>query len=106
MANVVKAEVEAACRQLRENGFCGVLAEALGNELIMVGNGSNIVINVNSNNVVGSNNVVDSNIITNSTLANNDNIIKLLFSVIEAQSRQITQLAELLSQRNNSSTKA
>jgi hypothetical protein len=63
MANVVKAEVEAAFKLLKENGFKGVPDEAANGGLVMVGNGANITINVN-NGVIGDNNTnVGSNII-------------------------------------------
>lgn len=55
MANVVKAEVEAAFKLLKENGFKGVPDEAANGGLVMVGNGANITINVN-NGVIGDNN--------------------------------------------------
>ena len=48
MANVVKAEVEAAFKLLKENGFKGVPDEAANGGLVMVGNGANITINVNN----------------------------------------------------------
>ena len=86
MANVVKAEVEAAFKLLKENGFKGVPDEAANGGLVMVGNGANITINVN-----------------------NGETINRLLSIIEAQSRQImqltTQLTELLLRDNNRSTK-
>lgn len=96
MANVVKAEVEAAFKLLKENGFKGVPDEAANGGLVMVGNGANITINVN-NGVIGDNNT------------NDGETINRLLSIIEAQSRQImqltTQLTELLLRDNNRSTK-
>lgn len=102
MANVVKAEVEAAFKLLKENGFKGV-----PDRLQTVGNGANITINVN-NGVIGDNNTnVGSNIINSGV--NDGETINRLLSIIEAQSRQImqltTQLTELLLRDNNRSTK-
>lgn len=107
MANVVKAEVEAAFKLLKENGFKGVPDEAANGGLVMVGNRANITINVN-NGVIGDNNTnVGSNIINSGV--NNGETINRLLSIIEAQSRQImqltTQLTELLLRDNNRSTK-
>lgn len=80
MANVVKAEVEAAFKLLKENGFKGVPDEAAN---------------------VGSN-IINSGV-------NDGETINRLLSIIEAQSRQImqltTQLTELLLRDNNRSTK-
>lgn len=42
MAEIIMAEVEAACKLLEKNGFYGVLAEASSNGVAMVGKGSNI----------------------------------------------------------------
>lgn len=68
-----------------------------------VGNGANITINVN-NGVIGDNNTnVGSNIINSGV--NNGETINRLLSIIEAQSRQIMQLMELLLRDNNRSTK-
>ena len=53
MAEIIRAEVEAACKLLEKNGFYGVLAEASSNGVAMVGKGSNIAININS--VIGNN---------------------------------------------------
>lgn len=87
MANVVKAEVEAAFKLLKENGFKGVPDEAANGGLVMVGNGANII---------------------NSGVNDGETINRLL-SIIEAQSRQImqltTQLTELLLRDNNRSIK-
>lgn len=95
MANVVKAEVEAAFKLLKENGFKGVPDEAANGGLVMVGNGANITINVGSN-------IINSGV-------NGGETINRLLSIIEAQSRQImqltTQLTELLLRDNNRSTK-
>lgn len=95
MANVVKAEVEAAFKLLKENGFKGVPDEAANGGLVMVGNGANITINVGSN-------IINSGV-------NDGETINRLLSIIEAQSRQImqltTQLTELLLRDNNRSTK-
>ena len=55
MVDIIKADVEAAFQVLKENGFKGVPDEAANGGLVMVGNGSNITINVN-NGVIGSNN--------------------------------------------------
>lgn len=101
MANVVKAEVEAAFKLLKENGFKGVPDEAANGGLVMVGNGAN-------NGVIGDNNTnVGSNIINSGV--NNGETINRLLSIIEAQSRQIMQLTiqltELLLRDNNRSTK-
>lgn len=77
MANVVKAEVEAAFKLLKENGFKGVPDEAANGGLVMVGNGANITINVN-NGVIGDNNTnVGSNII-NSGVNDGETINRLL----------------------------
>lgn len=102
MANVVKAEVEAAFKLLKENGFKGVPDEAANG-----GQWANITINVN-NGVIGDNNTnVGSNIINSGV--NDGETINRLLSIIEAQSRQImqltTQLTELLLRDNNRSTK-
>ena len=102
-----EAEVEAAFKLLKENGFKGVPDEAANGGLVMVGNGANITINVN-NGVIGDNNTnVGSNIINSGV--NNGETINRLLSIIEAQSRQImqltTQLTELLLRDNNRSTK-
>ena len=102
-----EAEVEAAFKLLKENGFKGVPDEAANGGLVMVGNGANITINVN-NGVIGDNNTnVGSNIINSGV--NDGETINRLLSIIEAQSRQImqltTQLTELLLRDNNRSTK-
>ena len=106
MAHVVKAEVEAAFKLLKENGFKGVPDEAANGGLVMVCNGANITINVN-NGVIGDNTSVGSNIINSGV--NDGETINRLLSIIEAQSRQImqltTQLTELLLRDNNRSTK-
>lgn len=86
MAEIIRAEVEAACKLLEKNGFYGVLAEASSNGVTMVGKGSNIAININS--VIGNN-------ISNSGVNSGETINRLL-SIIEAQNRQIAQLVELL----------
>ena len=95
MAHVVKAEVEAAFKLLKENGFKGVPDEAANGGLVMVCNGANITINVGSN-------IINSGV-------NDGETINRLLSIIEAQSRQImqltTQLTELLLRDNNRSTK-
>ena len=99
MANVVKAEVEAAFKLLKENGFKGVPDEAANGGLVMVGNGANITIANSGNNIINS---------PNSGVNSGDTINRLL-SIIEAQGRQITrlttQLTELLSQGITTSTK-
>lgn len=102
MAHVVKAEVEAAFKLLKENGFKGVPDEAANGGLVMVCNGANITINVN-NGVIGDNTNVGSNIINSGV--NDGETINRLLSIIEAQSRQIMQLTELLLRDNNRSTK-
>lgn len=103
MANIVKAEVEAAFKQLKGYGFQRVPDEAANGGLVMVGNGANITISVN-NGVIGDNNTnVGSNIINSGV--NDGETINRLLSIIEAQSRQIMQLTELLLRDNNRSTK-
>jgi ABC-type transport system substrate-binding protein len=102
MVDIIKADGEAAFQLLKESGFKGVPDGAASGGLVMVGNGANITVNVN-NGVIGDNNTnvnSGSNII-NSGVNSGDTINRLL-SIIEAQSRQITQLTtqltELLSQ--------
>lgn len=95
MAEIIKAEVEAACKLLEKNGFYGVLAEASSNGVAMVGKGSNIAININS--VIGNN-------ISNSGVNSSETINRLL-SIIEAQNRQIAQLVELLTREPQKAVK-
>ena len=99
MVDIIKVDGEAAFQLLKENGFKGVPDEAANGGLVVVGNGANITIANSGNNIINS---------PNSGVNSGDTINRLL-SIIEAQSRQITQLTtqltELLLQGSKGSVK-